>query len=239
MSAVTHKRVLHETPGPVALMAAGVVASASVGLGFGYLLLGGLSATGDVVWPPYLLLLPLLGVGSYAVVFGTTVVCNAAVIATAFERLAGRPATAAEGFRRALTRLPALLWWSTVSLVVGVAIQVGADRTTFAGPAIRWSLALAWAVGTFSVVPVIVVERAWVGSGVRRSALRVRRHWREAASGTLSPRAFAFAIVLLSAAAVGMLARWAFISAAWLGYWVLRDMWRLRNAELRTKGQRR
>jgi Family of unknown function (DUF6159) len=150
--------------------------------------------------------------------------------------VAGRPATAADGFRLSLACLPALLRWSTLSLVMGVVIQVEADRVAFGGPVIRWSLALAWAVGTFLVVPVVVVERAWVVAGLRRSAERVRRHLGEAASGSLSPRMFAIVIVLLSAVAVGILELRGL--GAPVAIFVLWGVWGLRKAE-RRKGRPR
>jgi hypothetical protein len=201
MSAVTPRRVRQETPA-VVVMAAVVGASAAVGLGFGYLLLRGLPTRGDVLWPPYLLVLPLLGVGSYAAVFCATVVCNAVVMAIGFERVAGRPATAADGFRLSLACLPALLRWSTLSLVMGVVIQVEADRVAFGGPVVRWVLALAWAVGTFLVVPVVVVERAWVVAGLRRGAAIVRRRWHMADIASLRAGACAVVVVLMSVVGV-------------------------------------
>jgi Family of unknown function (DUF6159) len=209
-------RVLRETPALVAVMAAGVLASAALTLGSGYLVLGGVPHSEDFAWPRSLLLLPLLGVGSYATVF-----CNAVVTATAYERMAGRPATTADGFRRALACLPSLFWWTTLSIVVGVVMQVVAERIRVGGPIIRWILGLAWVVATFFVVPVIVIERATVLTSVRRSAGLVRQRWGEAAIGSLGLGAFVIAFFLVGGVGVGMLATMSVAAAVVVGVGLL------------------
>ncbi|HEY7071852.1 MAG TPA: DUF6159 family protein [Acidimicrobiales bacterium] len=209
-------QVVRDTPVLVAVMAAGVVASAVLTIGAGYLVLGGLPTAHDFEWPRNLLLLPLLGVGSYVTVF-----CNAVVIATAYERMAGRPATVADGFRRALACLPSLFWWTTLSLVVGVVMQVVADRLKIGGPIVRWILGLAWAVGTFFVVPVIVVERASVGTGIRRSAGLVRQRWGEATAGSLGLGVVGIVFLAVGGLGVGVLATVSVTAAAVVGVGLL------------------
>lgn len=193
-------RVVRETPALLAVMAAGVAASVALTLGLGYLVLGRLPNGDELEWPRTLLLFPLLGVGSYATTF-----CNAVVIATAYERMAGRPATVADGLRRAVACLPELFWWTTLSLAVGLVLQVVAERIKVGGPLVRWILGLAWAVATFFVIPVIVVERAGVRTGVRRSASLVRERWGEAVSGSLGIGIFVVLFALAGLAVVVLL----------------------------------
>jgi hypothetical protein len=197
----TSFRVLRATPALLAVMAVGVVGSAAVTITLGYLVLGGLPTAHDLAWPRVLLVFPLLASGSYVSNF-----CNAVVMATAHDRMAGREATVGEGFRRALARLPELFWWTTLAIGVGVVLQVIAERLKLGGVIARWVLGLAWAFATFFVVPAIVIDGTSLGDGIRRSASLVKARWGEAVTGFVGFGAIALVGFFLGGVAVVMAA---------------------------------
>jgi hypothetical protein len=79
------------------------------------------------------------------------------------------------------------------------------------------------------VVPVIVVERAWVGTGMRRSAALVRRRWGDAIGALFGPRAFAFVFVPLCVLVMGSQARLSPAHAIVLAIVLLWDVWLYRT----------
>jgi hypothetical protein len=180
--------VLRDTPSLLGVVAAGVVGHALVSLSLTYLVLGRLPGEDDLVWPRYLVVLPMIWAGSYVSVF-----CNAVVVATAHARLEDPSATTLDGFWLAAARLPQLVAWTTVSIVVGTVLHLVAERLKLAGPIVRWLVGMAWSLATVFVVPVLVVEGGTTRGSIRRSARLFRRRWGETATAEGG-----FGIVLLA-----------------------------------------
>lgn len=117
-------------------------------------------------------------VGTFAVVF-----CNAALIACALQRFAGRPATIGSGFAAARRRIPQILGWSLLAATVGAVLQVltAVFREKF-GTAANTAQDIglgAWGVASYFVLPVIVTEGTGPIESVKRSASILRRNWGE------------------------------------------------------------
>lgn len=173
--------VLRQTPSLFGVVLAGLVGSVTVSLGSFYLVLGRWPNQEDFTWPHYLLALPVLWLGTYV-----STVCNAVVVATASLRLRGEPATTQDGVRLAMSRLPQLLWWATVSAGVGFALHVMAERLKLGGVIARWVFDLAWSLATALIIPVLVLEDHGVGRGIKRSSGLFRQRWGETVTGMAS-----------------------------------------------------
>jgi len=166
--------VLRETPAMLGVAAAGLVGHAAVSLSLLYLLLGRWPTFDDLTFPHSLVVLPLIGAGAYVSTF-----CNAVLVATAHARIEGRPISVRAGVTAAALHLPQLIAWTTLSIVVGTALQVVAERLGVAGRLANWLLGMAWSLATVFIVPVLVIEGASVRRGVPRSARLFRERWGE------------------------------------------------------------
>ena len=124
-------------------------------------------------------------------VFPATVVgtyLGVAFVALGQRALDGQEPSVRDGFRCANRRLPAILAWSLLASLVGLALQAlrevrgGWVATRLAG----FVLGLAWAAATFFVVPVIALEDPGAVTAVKRSAKLVRQRWGEGIVGIVT-----------------------------------------------------
>ena len=131
---------------------------------------------------------------AYVALFAFYFVCafiaiffNAALIFCALEAFAGRTPSLRGGLATAVGRLPQILGWALVSATVGLllnALQNALrDRLGFLGSLLGGVLELAWAVVTYFVVPVLVVDGVGPIEAVKRSAAILRRTWGESVVG--------------------------------------------------------
>jgi hypothetical protein len=130
----------------------------------------------------------------YAALFAFYFVCafiaiffNAALVFCALEAFAGRTPSLRGGLATASGRLPQILGWALVSATVGLllnALQNALrDRLGFLGSLLGGLLELAWAVVTYFVVPVLVVDGVGPIEAVKRSAAILKRTWGESVAG--------------------------------------------------------
>jgi hypothetical protein len=106
-------------------------------------------------------------------------VCSAALVAAAFMRLNGRQPSIGRAFDLVWARLPAILGFSLIAVTVGAVLSAIEQRAGFLGFLISRVLGIAWAVSTFMVVPVLVVEGVGPIDGIKRSAALLKRTWGE------------------------------------------------------------
>jgi Family of unknown function (DUF6159) len=118
-----------------------------------------------------------------------TVFFNAALIFCVLRCYAGQVPSIRDGLAAAAQRLPQILGWSLVSLVVGVIIGLIVepikDRVPFLGSFLEGMLDLAWAVVTYFVLPVIVVESLGPIDAVKRSGAILRQTWGQSLFGNV------------------------------------------------------
>ncbi len=147
--------------------------------------------------PADLVLSGLLLVSTYFVVM----FFNAALIATAMERLRGRPATIGYGLSKASGHVPAILGWAIIAATVGLILNAIRDRTdNFLG---QIAVAIAggvWAYMTFFVVPVLIVEGLGPIAAIKRSGALLKGTW-----GNQVTANFSFSLIYLGAAVVAFL----------------------------------
>jgi hypothetical protein len=125
---------------------------------------------------------------------------NSAVIACAVIRLQGGDPTVADGFKAAVARLPHIFGWAVVSAVVGVLLRLIESKSERAGEIVSAILGAAWAILTFLVVPIMVVERKDPITALKESASLLRKTF-----GTQIIGNFSFGLVFLVVSLPGVI----------------------------------
>ncbi|MEZ6152107.1 MAG: DUF6159 family protein [Pirellulaceae bacterium] len=105
---------------------------------------------------------------------------NVALVACALVRLNGGDPTVAVGLRFARSRLSVILAWSAFSAAIGVILRAIESRSNNSGRIAIAVLGVAWTIGSYLVVPVLVVERLGPIAAFKRSAEIISRTWGEA-----------------------------------------------------------
>jgi hypothetical protein len=165
-------------------VASGIVMSVALGVLFlVWLGSGGFGRLdGDGLGVLDLVLLYLL----YFIISTVGVFFNAALIAAANIRLDGGDPTLADGFRVAISHLPAILGWAAIAATVGLLLSALRERGGAIGAVISLLGNMAWALVTFLVVPVLVVEGVGPIEAIKRSAGLLRETWGEQIVGNFS-----------------------------------------------------
>lgn len=147
--------------------------------------------------PADMILSGLLLAASYFIVM----FFNAALIATAMERLKGRPATIGYGLSRASSHAPAILGWAIIAATVGLILNALRDRTDgFLGQIALSIAGGVWAYMTFFVVPVLIVEGLGPIAAIKRSGALLKGTW-----GNQVTANFGFMFLYIGAALVAFL----------------------------------
>ena len=125
----------------------------------------------------------------YLVVSIITVFWNAAIIASAYERLtAGTNPSFSYGIGQAMKCLPQILVWGIIAGTVGLFLQIleGISKDPDAPPPLRlvagiasFILGMAWWIVTFFIIPIIVLEKAGVIEGMSESPRLFKKTWGE------------------------------------------------------------
>lgn len=144
-----------------------VVLSFLVPLGF----FRGFESVGGVEW----VLMAVL----YLVTSFITIFFNTALIHAANERLEGGDPTLGSAIAGAMSRLPQIAGWSLISATVSLILRQLEERAGLLGRIVISFVGMAWAVVTFLVIPVFVVEGIGVVDAVKRSGELFRRTWGE------------------------------------------------------------
>ena len=142
---------------------------------------------------------------SYMVVGMITVFWNAAIIASAYERLTtGTNPSFSYGINQAAKRLPAILMWGLISGTVGLFVMFleglsQSDNPVIAiiGSIVSFFVQVAWWMTTFFVVPMLVLEGLQVGESMRRSPELFKQTWGEDIISTGGTGIVNFLVIML------------------------------------------
>ena len=149
----------------------------------------------------YILLFAFYFVNYFVIIF-----FNSALIACAVIRFTGGNPTLMDGLSAAGRRLPQIAGWALVSATVGVILKVIESRSETVGKIIAGILGTVWSIGTYFVIPVLVVEKKGPIDAFKRSASVMRKSWGEALVSnfgiSLLTFIFAFLAALIAAAGV-------------------------------------
>ncbi len=120
----------------------------------------------------------------YVVQYSVIIFFNSALIGAAMIRLNGGDPTVADGFRIAMSKLPAILGYAVIAATVGVILRALQDRAGFIGRLVIGMIGLAWTVASFLVVPVLVSQDIGPIDAVKRSAELLKKTWGQNLIGT-------------------------------------------------------
>ncbi len=158
---------------------------------------GGQAATCDLATTDYI----LLGVMYVALAF-ITIFFNAALVHAANQRMSGGDPTVGSAIRGALLRVHRILPWALVSATVSLILRAIEERAGLLGRIVAGIAGVAWALVTFLVIPVLVIEDIGVGAAVKRSGAMFKRTWGENMAAQIGFGLIGFLLVLPGIAVV-------------------------------------
>jgi hypothetical protein len=142
-------------------------------------------------------------IGSYVLLFVMylvlaiiTVFFNAALVSAAHERLRGGDPSVESALAGATSRFGLLLPWALVSATVSTILKSLQERAGLLGRIVIGVVGIAWALVTFLVLPVIVVEGLSVGAAIKRSKDLFTRTWGEQVVGNAAIGLVSFLAIL-------------------------------------------
>ncbi len=138
----------------------------------------------------------------YLVLAYITIFFNAALVSAADERLNGGDPTLGTALRGAARRAGKILPWAIVSATVSIILRAIEERTGAVGRIVIGLIGMAWAVVTFLVLPIIVIEGLSVGAAIRRSVDMFKRTWGENLAAQVGFGLIGFVIAIPGLAAV-------------------------------------
>ena len=125
---------------------------------------------------------------------------NAALVAAALERLRGGDPNIASGLRAASARLPQIIAWALITVVVSMVLQALRERGGIGGAIAAAIGGVAWSLATFFVIPVLVAEGVGPIEAIKRSAGLLRGTW-----GNQVTANFGFMLIGLVAVVIAVL----------------------------------
>lgn len=147
------------------------------------------SAASEFTAMDAVLYLALFFTNSFIVIF-----FNAALISAAMERLRGGDPNIRMGLKMASSHLPAILGWALISGIVGLILSALESRFEAVGKFVIGMLGVGWAVATFFVIPVLVVQGVGPVQAIKNSSSLIRKTW-----GNQLAASFGFGIVYIVA----------------------------------------
>lgn len=117
--------------------------------------------------------------GFYFLSYFVVIFFNSAMVACAYEGLQGRGTTFAYGMSVARSRLGAILGWTGIAATVGVVLRTIAERTGLIGNIVVGIIGFVWNVGTYFVVPVLVIEKGSPVACIKKSTAMLKQTWGE------------------------------------------------------------
>lgn len=121
----------------------------------------------------------------YFTLAAVVVYFNAALVHAADQALRGEDPDVRESLRAAARRWPAVLAWSAISATVSLVLRGLEDRLGFVGRVAMALAGMAWALVTYLILPLVVLEGIGVREALRRSNELFRQTWGEQAVGRI------------------------------------------------------
>ncbi len=134
--------------------------------------------------------------GLYLVMAIITIFFNASLVSAAAQRLQGGDPTLGSALSGAASLFHVLLPWAIVSATVSTILRAIEQRAGLVGRIVAGLIGIAWALVTFLVIPIIVIEGLSVGAAVKRSKELFTRTWGEQVVGNAGIGIISFFAVL-------------------------------------------
>lgn len=116
---------------------------------------------------------------AYVALAYVTIFFNTALVSAADERLRGGDPTLGSALRGAAQRAGRIFPWAVVSATVSLLLRALEERGGIFGRIAAGLAGIAWALVTFLVIPVLVIEDVPVREAIRRSGQLFKRTWGE------------------------------------------------------------
>ena len=130
---------------------------------------------------------------------------NTALVGAAMIRLEGGDPTVADGLRIARSKLGVILGYAAIAATVGLLLKAASERAGAFGKILIGLLGMAWTVGTFLVVPILVTRDVGPIDAVKESMTLLKRTWGENVAGNVGiGLAFGIITALVVALAVAL-----------------------------------
>jgi hypothetical protein len=148
---------------------------------------------------------------------------NASLVSYIVMRMNGDQPTIGDAFSASLARLPLIAGWAFIAATVGLILKAIEDRSDKIGRIVATILGGAWAMVTFLVIPVLVVEQKNPFSALKESTLLLKQTWGEriAMRFSFSAITFLFMLPAFGILALGIMAHNLVILAACIAGMVL------------------
>jgi hypothetical protein len=122
----------------------------------------------------------------YAVSYFVVIFFNTALIACVNARLNGGEMSVTEGLSTAGRHLPTILAWALISATIGLILHLIEERFELVGKIAASLIGGAWALVTYFVIPVLVLEDKGVVDSVKGSVALIQKTWGESIVGSAS-----------------------------------------------------
>jgi len=109
---------------------------------------------------------------------------NVALIGAALIRLDGGDPTLSDGIRIANSRLSKIAQYAAISAFISLVLQQIKERAGFLGGIIGFLGEAAWAIVSFLVLPILIVEDIGVFEAIQRSTAMLKKTWGEQLVGS-------------------------------------------------------
>src|SRR5262249_21778270 len=109
---------------------------------------------------------------------------NAALVFCVLRGFAGHAPSIRDGLTASFARLPQIIGWAFVATLIGGILRNFRDRADddgvgLLGGLVLGLLGLTWAVATYFVLPILVVEGTGPVAAIKRSSAVLRKTWGE------------------------------------------------------------
>lgn len=143
----------------------------------------------------YALLFAVYFLSTFVIVF-----FNAAMVFCALQAFNGQDPSLRQGLATAMGRLPQILAWTLLASTVGIILssiqEFLKEKLSIFGSILGTLLEASWALMTYFVVPVLVVDGVNPVEAVKRSAGILKRTWGESLAGEGGMSAISFLLLL-------------------------------------------
>ena len=140
----------------------------------------------------------------YVALAYVTIFFNAALVHAADERLNGGDPTLRSAIAGAWSKAGRILPWAIISATVSLILRAVEERAGFVGQIVVGLVGIAWALVTFLVIPILVLEDIGVVDAIKRSGSLFKQTWGENVAAQFGFGILAF-VAALPAIAIGAL----------------------------------
>jgi Family of unknown function (DUF6159) len=120
----------------------------------------------------------------YVVSYFVVIFFNTALVSCVSAKLNGRDMSVGEGLSNSAKHLPAILGWAIISATVGIVLHLLERRSGLLGQIVFSLLGGAWALVTYFVVPVLILEDKGVFESLGESFALIKKTWGESIVGS-------------------------------------------------------